>query len=501
MSAGPLPPNPAELIESQRMRKLIQWGEEHYDRVIIDTPPAAVVADAIPLVPMVSGVVIVVRLGHSHRDAVERLRTQLANVNAPVLGVVLNGSVVAAVSTTTAGTRPSSRRREESAPSPVGTTTSTGFAGAPRGEAASAARLDHAGPPLPGADVEGVLSLELHRDLDAIRDEWTALAERCGNPFATWEWAATWWDHFGRARSLPDHGVPPAGWDARRHYPAVPLQARGATDGSLRGSRRRRRPRADLCQAGCRAGRVRAAADREEGRRWDLLLAERMPKGTLPELLSGRVLQEEASPLLPIDGASWEEFLASCSSNMRGQIRNKRRRLERKHGLGFADRRALACRKRLRHPGAASPRPLGRGGPSPSRGPPSTVTLPRAFERGWLRLWFLEVEGRAVAAWYGFRFGDVEWYYQSGRDPDWDRSSVGLTLLARTLQGAFDDGMSAYAFLRGDEAYKQRFATRDEGLETVALARGPRGRAAISAARAAKRMPPSVRNRVLRTLG
>ena len=118
------------------------------------------------------------------------------------------------------------------------------------------------------------------------------------------------------------------------------------------------------------------------------------------------------------------------------------------------------------------------------------MTSPRAFERGWLRLWFLEVEGRAVAAWYGFRFGDVEWYYQSGRDPDWDRSSVGLTLLARTLQGAFDDGMSAYAFLRGDEAYKQRFATRDEGLETVALARGPRGQAAISAARAAKRMPP-----------
>jgi capsular exopolysaccharide synthesis family protein len=93
ITAGPLPPNPAELIESQRMRKLIQWGEQHYDRVIIDTPPAAVVADAIPLVPMVSGVVIVVRLGHSQRDAVERMRTQLANVNAPVLGVVLNGSI------------------------------------------------------------------------------------------------------------------------------------------------------------------------------------------------------------------------------------------------------------------------------------------------------------------------------------------------------------------------------------------------------------------------
>lgn len=91
--AGPLPPNPAELIESQRMRELIHWGEGYYDRVIVDTPAAAVVADAIPLVPVVSGVVLVVRLGHSRRDAVERLRTQLSNVNAPILGVVLNGTV------------------------------------------------------------------------------------------------------------------------------------------------------------------------------------------------------------------------------------------------------------------------------------------------------------------------------------------------------------------------------------------------------------------------
>jgi succinoglycan biosynthesis transport protein ExoP len=92
--AGPVPPNPAELIESQRMRKLIEWGEEHYDRVIIDTPPADAVADAIPLVPVVSGVVIVTRMGHSRRDALERLKTQLLNVDAPVLGVVLNGSEV-----------------------------------------------------------------------------------------------------------------------------------------------------------------------------------------------------------------------------------------------------------------------------------------------------------------------------------------------------------------------------------------------------------------------
>jgi capsular exopolysaccharide synthesis family protein len=90
--AGPLPPNPAELLESQRMRQLVHWAEQNYDRVIIDTPPAAVVADAIPLMNRVSGVVVVVRLGRSRRDAAEHLREQLANIEAPVLGVVVNGA-------------------------------------------------------------------------------------------------------------------------------------------------------------------------------------------------------------------------------------------------------------------------------------------------------------------------------------------------------------------------------------------------------------------------
>jgi len=90
--AGPLPPNPAELMESQRMRQLVHWGEKNYDRVVVDSPPAAVVADAIPLVSEVTGVVVVVRLGRSRRDASERLRDQLVNIDAPMLGVVVNGA-------------------------------------------------------------------------------------------------------------------------------------------------------------------------------------------------------------------------------------------------------------------------------------------------------------------------------------------------------------------------------------------------------------------------
>lgn len=91
LPAGPLPPNPAELIESQRMADLLTWAEREYDRVIIDTPPAAVVADALSLFSRVGGVVVVTRLQQSQQDAAVHLRDQLANTGAPVLGIVVNG--------------------------------------------------------------------------------------------------------------------------------------------------------------------------------------------------------------------------------------------------------------------------------------------------------------------------------------------------------------------------------------------------------------------------
>jgi capsular exopolysaccharide synthesis family protein len=92
LPAGPLPPNPAELIDSQRMEDLLEWAEREYDRVVVDTPPAAVVADALPLIKRVDRMLVVVRLRRTARDAAERLREQLANIDAPVIGIVINGA-------------------------------------------------------------------------------------------------------------------------------------------------------------------------------------------------------------------------------------------------------------------------------------------------------------------------------------------------------------------------------------------------------------------------
>ncbi|MEA2423549.1 MAG: hypothetical protein QOF55_2648, partial [Thermoleophilaceae bacterium] len=125
----------------------------------------------------------------------------------------------------------------------------------------------------------------------------------------------------------------------------------------------------------------------------------------------------------------------------------------------------------------------------------------RALERGWLRLWVLEADGAPRAAWYGFRFAAMEWYYQSGRDPEWERQSVGFVLMSHTIKQAFDDGMLEYRLLRGGEEYKSRFSSDDPGLETVALPRGAIGRGALLAARAARSMPAAGRRRLVKLAG
>ncbi|HKP91732.1 MAG TPA: polysaccharide biosynthesis tyrosine autokinase [Thermoleophilaceae bacterium] len=88
--SGPIPPNPTDLLESERLRQVVREAEQEYDLVIIDTPPTSVVSDAIPLVSQTSGVIVVVRSDKTNRDGLRQLRDQLANLDARLLGVVLN---------------------------------------------------------------------------------------------------------------------------------------------------------------------------------------------------------------------------------------------------------------------------------------------------------------------------------------------------------------------------------------------------------------------------
>lgn len=88
--AGAIPPNPTELVESDQMKNLISQAEEKYEFVIVDTPPVLVVADAIPLLFEVSGVLVVSGLGVATRSSAADLAEQLDRLGAPTLGLVAN---------------------------------------------------------------------------------------------------------------------------------------------------------------------------------------------------------------------------------------------------------------------------------------------------------------------------------------------------------------------------------------------------------------------------
>lgn len=90
VSSGILPPNPSELISSKRMEELIERLKTDFDMVLFDTPPVIAVTDAAILSTKVDGALLVVSAGQTNIDAVIRAKALLDNVNARLLGALLN---------------------------------------------------------------------------------------------------------------------------------------------------------------------------------------------------------------------------------------------------------------------------------------------------------------------------------------------------------------------------------------------------------------------------
>jgi capsular exopolysaccharide synthesis family protein len=91
LPSGELPPNPAEMIGSQRMQQLLHDLAQQADVVLIDSPPVLPVADAKVLAQGVDGVLLVVDAGHTRREAARHTVESLRQVGANLVGVVLNG--------------------------------------------------------------------------------------------------------------------------------------------------------------------------------------------------------------------------------------------------------------------------------------------------------------------------------------------------------------------------------------------------------------------------
>ena len=90
MPSGPMPPNPSEMLASDRMKRFIKEVDADFDTIIFDTPPSLIISDSCELAHLMDAVVLVVGYGKTNRQVLRRTRDHLMRAQAPLKGFVLN---------------------------------------------------------------------------------------------------------------------------------------------------------------------------------------------------------------------------------------------------------------------------------------------------------------------------------------------------------------------------------------------------------------------------
>jgi capsular exopolysaccharide synthesis family protein len=92
ITAGGLPPNPSELLGSDRMSQLVDRLEQEWDMILLDSPPIVAVTDATMISAEIDAIALIVKAGQTERSAVDRALDIMHNVKAPLIGAILNGA-------------------------------------------------------------------------------------------------------------------------------------------------------------------------------------------------------------------------------------------------------------------------------------------------------------------------------------------------------------------------------------------------------------------------
>lgn len=304
-------------------------------------------------------------------------------------------------------------------------------------------------------------------DFLLLESEWNALLDECACdlPFMRHEWFRIWLDHFGEGRRLSII-------TARRNGRLVLALPMGETREAwmlipfvlLRSLTNAHSFRFQVLLARGEEPSVRAAWDylRKRPRAWNLIEFERFPTGfpadetlLLAARESGRpagVWRGGISPYLPLRG-TWEGYLASLKPKFRSNMRNRLKRLQ---SLGAIEYEVVTaagdCAAALED--AFAIEASGWKGDEQSAIAQDagledfyTKWAALAAERGWLRLWFLRLDGRRVAFEYDVEYKGVLYCMKIGYDPKLHPYSAGQILKAAVLERAFAQGLREYDFL------------------------------------------------------
>jgi CelD/BcsL family acetyltransferase involved in cellulose biosynthesis len=312
--------------------------------------------------------------------------------------------------------------------------------------------------------------IETPAGLEALREEWSALWERCpgATPFQAPEWLLPWRQHLGRGRlwvlalRQGDRLAGLAPFFVERYY-GLPLRrvcllGTGGTD------------YLDLLlEPGCAEEGARLVLDRlaERRARWEFCDFQQLrPRSPLlaapaPTGLDSLTRPQDVCPVLtlPPTAAALPQALPP---RLRANVRYYRRRLEREGEARFETAdvgtldELLEALFRL-HQARWNRRLL----PGSFRGARARRFHREAaagfLARGWLRLHALRFRGTVRAALYCFTAGGRGYYYSGGFQPEMARFSPGTLLTAHALEDAVRAGAGEFDFLRGDEPYKYRW--------------------------------------------
>lgn len=329
----------------------------------------------------------------------------------------------------------------------------------------------------------------------ALREEWDELlaASLADSFFLTWEWLYAWWTHLAGDRRLfllvARQGgrlvaIAPLSLRARRVAGVVPLRSV-----EFLGADRLSSDYLDvIVRRGWEAEAIPALAQYLADARLALELASVRRAGCAAAALSRALTQRRwrmweiptaVCPFIDLSGHTWESYLGTLESKPRNDFLRLLKNLTKKFSVRLEPASSEPQRREfmvhlvrlhnLRWQNLGGSDALHTADLVAFHDEVSRVTL----ERGWLRLFVLWLDGQPVASLYGFRYGRTFYFVQTGFDPAYGRHAVGLITVGLTIKSAIAEGAEEYDFLRGDEAYKFRWAREVRHLATLEVY--PRG--------------------------
>lgn len=345
--------------------------------------------------------------------------------------------------------------------------------------------------------------------LDGLRDAWSALDDGAapGAVFRSWEWQATWWRHLGDEPARRAALRILVARDDRAVRAILPMYVEDAPVAGLVPRRRlgflgdgvvgsdylgiigdippEALARAITSEPILKDVDLVELADLLEGDRFGEVLGRQLSAAGWHEVA---VVPRHLCPYARLVGQDLERYLAARPNGFGGQLRARRRALEKCRGFDLQI--------------AATPDEVAEGLGTlfalhrlrwAADGGSDAITSARVEEfhraagralaaRGFARLAILRAEGSPVAAGYGFTRGGRFVYYQAGMDPAWRKRSAGLVVLGALIERAFAERLEEFDFLRGDEPYKAIWA--DAARATAMIRATPPRPSARLAARA-----------------